>query len=398
MTEVLLSPTSAVQKWRKQAIYEYVRQSRFLPYTGPGSSSASSAASGKPMPIIQILNELTGVGGNVINVPLITRLKGQGVSGSQVLVGNEDTLGNYNAQVATDWIRNGIVVPKSTSYKTDIDLWNAGKMTLGTWMAEKLRDNLIQTMASVIVPGQTFTDPTTGLTSVGPDQSVYWSNATAAQQNAYLVNNIDRIVMGHLVSNTSSGVMATALANIAAATDRGSVAIFNLAKRLAKKAGTPVGSTVPHIRPYMTPDSGREYYVAFCASNTFRDIELDASMVAANTTSRAREGNGMDKNPIFQDGDLIYNGVIYVCMPELDQLTLVGAGNGGSNVDQNFMVGQQALVLAYSQMLRYITNKERDYEFRPGVAVEECRGTKKLSYNGTMLGVVPVFTSSVPDA
>lgn len=398
MTEVLLSPTSAVQKWRKQAIYEYVRQSRFLPYIGPGSSSASSAGSGKPTPIIQILNELTGTGGNVINVPLITRLKGQGVSGAQVLVGNEDTLGNYNAQVATDWIRNGIVVPKSTSYKTDIDLWNAGKMTLGTWMAEKLRDNLIQTMGSVIVPGLTFTDPTTGLTSTGPDQSVYWNNATSAQQNAYLVNNIDRMLFGHLVGNSSSGVMATSLANISTATDRASTLIFNLAKRLAKNAGTPVGSTVPHIRPYMTPDSGREYFVAFCAPNTFRDIQADAAMVTANTTSRAREGNGMDKNPIFQDGDLIYNGVIYVDMPELAQLTLVGAGAGGSNVDQNFLVGQQALVLAYSQMLRYITNKERDYEFRPGVAVEECRGTKKLSYNGTMLGVVPVFTSSVPDA
>lgn len=398
MTEVQLSPTSAVQKWRKQAIYEYVRASRFLPYTGPGSSSASSAGSGKPTPIIQILSDLQGEGGNVINVPLIPRLKGQGVSGSQVLVGNEDNLLNYNANVATDWIRNGIVVPKSTSYKTDIDLWNAGKMTLGTWMAEKLRDNLIQTMGSVIIPGLTFTDPTSGLQSPGPDQSVYYGNATAAQLNAYLVNNIDRILMGSLVGNTSSGVWATALANIDTTNDRGSTAMFNLAKRMAKNAGTPVGSTVPHIRPYMTPDSGREYFVAFCAPNTFRDIQADAAMVAANTTSRAREGNGMDKNPIFQDGDLIYNGVIYVDMPELAALTQVGVGNSGSNVDMNFMVGQQALVLAYSQMMRYITNKERDYEFRPGVAVEECRGTKKLSYNGTMLGVVPVLTSSVPDA
>ena len=398
MTEIALSPTLAIQKWRKQAIYEYVRQSRFLPYTGPGAASSTSTGSAKAMPIIQVLQELEGAAGNVINIPLVTRLKGQGVTGSQVLVGAEDDLGNFNAQVATDWIRNGIVVPKSTQYKTDIDLWNAGKMTLGTWMAEKLRDNLIQAMGSVIIPGLAFTDPVTGYSSLGPDQAVYFGNATASQLNAYLVNNSDRMLFGHLVGNSSSNVFATSLANISTASDRASTLIFNLAKRLAKLAGTTTGSTVPHIRPYMTPDSGREYFVAFCASNTFRDIQADAAMVAANTQSRPREGNGVEKNPIFQSGDIIYNGIIYVEMPELNQLTMVGVGNGGSNVDQNFLVGQQALVLAYTQMMRYVTNKIRDYEFRPGVAVEECRGVKKLSYNGTMLGVIPVFTSSVPDA
>ena len=398
MTEIALSPTSAVQKWRKQAIYEYVRASRFLPYTGPGSSSASSAASGKPTPIIQVLSDLTAGGGNVINVPLITRLKGAGVSGAQVLVGNEDDLGNFNAQVATDWIRNGVVVPKSTQYKTDIDLWNAGKMTLGTWMAEKLRDNLIQTLASVIVTGFNYTDPMSGVTTVGPDQAVYYGNATSTQLNAYLVNNSDRILMGSQIGNTSSGVWATSLANIDTTNDRASTAVFNLAKRMAKAAGTATGSTAPHIRPYMVPESGKEYFVAFCAPNTFRDIQNDTAMQNANREARAREGAGMDKNPLFQDGDMIYNGIIYVEFPELAQLTQTGVGASSCNVDMNFLCGQQAIAIAYSQMLRYITNKERDYEFRPGVAVEECRGQKKLSYNGTMLGVVPVLTASVPDA
>lgn len=398
MSEVQLSPTSQKQVWRKRAIFEYVRQSRFLPYTGPGSASGSTDGSRGPMPIIQVFNELEATPGNVINIPLITRLKGQGVSGSQLLVGNEDDLGNYNAQVATDWIRNGIVVPKSTSYKTEIDLWNAGRSVLGTWLAEKLRDNLIQTMASIITPGPTFTDPVSGLTSVGPDGAVYYANATAAQRNAYLVANSDRILFGSAISNSSSGVWATALANIDTTSDRGSTAVFSLAKRMATLAGTPVGSTVPHIRPYMVPESGREYFVAFCATNTFRDIQNDTAMIAANRDARAREGDGMKRNPLFQDGDLEYNGIIYVQFPELDQLKIIGGGASGANVDQNFLVGQQAIALAYSQMMQYQTDLLYDYRFRPRVGVEECRGQKKLSYNGTMLGVVPVLTASVADS
>lgn len=398
MTEVSLSPTSAVQKWRKQAIFEYVRASRFLPYMGPGANSANNQASGRPMPIIQVLNDLDASAGNIINIPLITRLKGQGVSGSQVLVGNEDDMGNFNASVAVDWVRNAVVVPKSTSYKTDIDLWNAAKMLLGTWNAEKLRDNLIQAFGSIIVPGLPFTDPSTGVVSSGPDGAVYYANATATQRNAYLVANSDRILMGSQVGNTSSGVWATALGNIDTTTDRASTAVFSLAKRMAKLAGTPVGSTAPHVRPYMVPESGREFFVAFCAPNTFRDVKNDTAMQNANREGRPREGNGVEKNPLFQDGDMLYDGVIYVEFPELAQLTQIGVGNSGCNVDMNFLCGQQAAALAYSEMLKYISNMDRDYKFRPGVAVEECRGQKKLSYNGTMLGVVPVLTASVPDA
>lgn len=398
MSEVQIAPQTAKQAWRKTAIREYVRDSRFLPFTGPSPTASSSKASASPMPIIQVLQDLEGKAGNVINIPLVTRLKGQGVSGSQILVGNEDDMGNSNAQVATDWIRNGLVVPKSSSYKTDLDLWSIGKSLLGDWFAEKLRDNLIQAMAAVMIPGNPYTDPTTGLTTVGADMGVQYVNSTAAQRNAYLTNNIDRILFGNSKSNAVAGAWATSLANITTSTGRASSATFSLAKSIAKKAGNGVGVTTPHIRPYKVPQSGREYFVAFCASNTFRDIGNDTAVINANRDARAREGEGMANNPLFQDGDLIYKGVIYVEFPELDVLTQVGVGGSSSNVDFNFLCGQQALALAFTQMMQPHTDLVRDYGFRPGVAIDECRGQIKLSYLGTMLGVVPVMTSSVDDA
>ena len=393
MAEVVLSPASAKQVWRKQAIVEYVRMSRFLPYTGPGSSTASSMGSATSMPIIQVLSDLKVGAGNIVNVPFFGRLKGQGVSGNQVLVGAEDVLNNTDAAVKTDWIRNGIVVSKGVQFKTEIDLMNIGKMQLGTWMAEKLRDNLIQAMAAVIVPGLTQVDQSSGLPYLGADQAVPYAFANTAQLNTYLQNNIDRILMGNAVGNTSSGSWATSLANISTTTGRASTLTFSLAKRMAKLAGTLATSTAPHFRPYMTKP-GKEYFVAFCATNTFRDVQADAAMTSANRDARPRD---VDANPLFQDGDLIYNGVVYVEMPELNQLTQIGVGANGSNVDMNFMCGQQAIALAYSEMMDYVIDNRRDYQFRPGVAVQECRGQMKLSTNGTQLGVFPVLTSSVGD-
>ena len=69
-------------------------------------------------------------------------------------------------------------------------------------------------------------------------------------------------------------------------------------KRLAKKAN-------PRIRPYKLKN-GREYFVVFCGSHCFRDLQSDTTIINANTQARPREGDGLDKNPLFQDGDLLY--------------------------------------------------------------------------------------------
>ena len=80
-----------------------------------------------------------------------------------------------------------------------------------------------------------------------------------------------------------------------------------LLKRIAMGAS-------PKIRPFKT-DSGYEYYVCFAGLNTFRDLK--ASLETINKDARPREQNGVDKNPLFQDGDQIYDGVIVRQVPEI---------------------------------------------------------------------------------
>jgi hypothetical protein len=41
-------------------------------------------------------------------------------------------------------------VPKSTQFKTEINLLNAGRTALKVWESEKLRDDIIKGLASVV--------------------------------------------------------------------------------------------------------------------------------------------------------------------------------------------------------------------------------------------------------
>lgn len=377
--EVILASASEKQTWVTKFLKEYVRESGFMPYMGTAEDN-----------IIRIRNELKTEGGAYINIPLVTRLKGRGVRGAEVLKGNEDDLGNFNDQVRIDWIRNGVKVPKSTSYKTDIDLFDAAKPALRTWDAELLRDDTIDAFGSIIIPG---TADANGI--AGTDSAVLYSAATATQRNTFLTNNSDRILFGASKSNASSGVFATALGNIDNTADKLTAATATLAKRMARTAGQATGSI--NIRPFKSDmTAGREWFVMFCNSLSFRDLSLDTTIINANTQARAREGDAMERNPLFQDGDLLYNGIIFREIPEIPVLT--GAGAGGIDVGPNYLCGQSAITVAYGQDPMFRTDLKEDYEFRPGVAIEELRGIKKTSYAGKQYGIVTVYTAAVADA
>lgn len=368
MAEVTLATASEKQKWLKSYFSEYVRASGLLPYMGRTNND-----------IIIAKYELQEEAGKTINIPLITRLKGSGVTGSAVLDGNEEELGNYNCAISVDWRRNGIRVPKSTSYKTEIDLFAAGKTALKVWEAEKLRDDVLKAFLQVITSGDTVVD---------------WASASAANKNTWVAANSDRVLFGVAKSNYSA-TFSTALGNLDTTNDKATAATMSLAKRIAKTAD-------PHIRPYMTED-GREYFVAFHGSRTFRDLKADSTITAANRDSRAREGSGMDRNPIFQDGDLIYDGVIHREVPEIDALcTSLGGfdGQGAASADVRpvFLAGAQAIGIAWGQEPTMRTDMTKDYQFRPGVAVEELLGVKKLAYNGVQQGLVSVFLAAAADS
>jgi N4-gp56 family major capsid protein len=377
MAEVTLASASVKQVWQKQYFQEYIRESGFKDYMSNTNNGNKSGI------VLCRFDQLAKEAGKTINIPFIGRLKSAGVTGSSVLDGNEESLTNFNCPISIDWRRNGVRVPKSTSFQTEIDLWNAAKDGLRGWEAEKVRDDLIAQLLSVVGAPD----------SNGNSATITYDVATTGQKNAYAAANKDRLLFGNANSNYSA-TWATALGNVITSTGKASAAGASLAKRIAKLAD-------PHIRPYKT-ETGREFYVAFHGSRSFRDIKADATMVSANTNARAREGAGMEKNPIFQDGDIIYDGVIHHEVPEIDAYaSLVGldaAGGSSADVRPVFVCGVGAAGIAWGQMPTMRTDMIKDYGFRPGVALEELLGVKKVCFNGVQNGVVTWLVAAAADS
>jgi N4-gp56 family major capsid protein len=367
MAEVTLASASEKQKWINNYFQEYIRESGFSGYMGKSNNS-----------IIIAKYELQEEAGKTINIPLITRLKSAtGVTGSAVLDGNEEELGNYNCAISVDWRRNGVRVPKSTSYKTEINLLDAARDALKAWEAEKVRDDIIRAMLSVVTTA---------------DTTVNMGDSTAANRNAFMAANADRVLIGNAVSNYSA-TWATAMGNIDTTNDKCNTAQMSLAKRIAKLAD-------PHIRPFRSK-VGQEFYVAFHGSRTFRDLKADSVMTQANRDARPRD---VADNPLFQDGDLIYDGIIHREVPEIDAVAAGGTyslnavGASSCDVRPVFLCGAQAVGIAWGQEPTPRTDNVKDYGFRPGVAIEELLGVKKLAFNGVQQGMVSCFFAAAADS
>lgn len=381
--ETQLATASQKQIWMADYFKEYVRGSRFAPYMGRG-----------PTAIIMARYELQTEAGKTINMPLITRLKGDGVTGSQVLDGAEEELGNYNMPISVDWRRHGVRVPKSTSYATEIPLLNAARPLLRQWESEKLRDDIIKAMFALVIA-----DTASGGASV----NLY--DSQVADRNTFLVNNADRVLFGQVISNYST-TWATAIGNVDTTNDRCTIAAMSLMKRIAKTAD-------PHIRPYQQDDAeGEEWFIAFHGSRTFRDLKQDSTLTTANREARPRENGTYMKNPLFKDGDVVYDGIIHREVPEMDAIaangssvgtgsggySLNGAGNTNADVRPVCLCGQQAIGIAWGQEPTPRTDLNKDYQFRPGVAIEELLGVKKMAFNSHMHGMVMGFFAAAADS
>lgn len=370
------------QVWDDQFFTEYVRANRFRRYMGTS-----------PDNIIQVREQLGRQPGDRIAFGSVRSISG-GVTGNTVLEGNEAELDTRSMTVAIAPLRNAVVVTDWDDQKSVMDLRAAARPALRSWAQEKLREDVIRALKSV--------PNTAGV-------MVPWETATAAERNTWLTNNADRVLFGSAKSNGSSNVVATALATIDNTADKLTPAVVSLAKRMAQSAA-------PRIMPTRTREEDEEWYLMFANPRSFRDLATDATMVQANRDARVR---GVDTNPLFTGGSLVWDGVIIREIPEMDLAIaastgrlptnggiLAGAGTGAIDVGFNFLCGAQALGAAWAQRLRSTTDV-RDYNFRHGVGVQEIRGIEKLMFGkdtatdtGTLVqnSVVTVFTSAVADA
>jgi N4-gp56 family major capsid protein len=352
--------------WDSEFFTEYVRKSQFSRYFGTKMES-----------MIQIKEDLTAKKGDSIVFPAVRRLVGAGVTGNTVLEGNEEVLNARSMKLSVGVIRHAVAVSDWDDQKSVIELRDAAREALMTWELEKMRNDIISSLGSI--------------TADGSVQLTYGA-ATAGQRNTHLTNNADRTLFGALVANGVSNVFATALLTLDNTADKFSTGMISMAKRRAKAAN-------PRLRP-ITVNGDEEWWVIFCNSAQYRDLQADPVMIASLQQGWVR---GAD-NPLFTAGDLIWSGTIIREIPELT--TVTGAGAGGIDVAPAFMCGAQALGIGWAQRAKSTTNT-RDYGFMHGTGIQEMRGIGKLRFGTDVTtddakpidqGVFTMWTASIGDA
>lgn len=350
MTLSTVQTANVAKQWDAEFYREYIRANRFARYQGTDSNS-----------IIQLKEQLTKKPGDALTISLVAALSGAGVSGNTQLEGAEETLLNYGHQISIAAYRNGVAITNWEEQKTAIGLRNAAKPVLKDWAMELNRSKIITALGSVI--------PNAG-------GQVAYGSATATQRDEFIVSNADRVLFGAAKGNTKA-TFALSLAELDANADKLTRGVVSLAKRIAKTAN-------PIIRPVRVNDD-EEWYVMFTDSLSFRDLKADMATVHADARERGKS------NPLFTDGDLVYDGVIIREVPE------IGSLSGSATTGQAFLCGAQALGHVIGK--RWTSKTEsRDYDFVNGVAIEGFFGTEKLVYNGKQHGVVNVYTYAAADA
>lgn len=359
--------------WLKDFVVEAYRKSAYDKYMGAGMDN-----------IIVTLEDLTKANnGDTVIVPLVTRLDNAVVRGEQVLSGNESALGTANDRVTVDFIRHGVKITKNTRYKAAIDLFKAARPELRNKTSRALRTDISTAFRSIIVQGVADAQGRSF------DVAVPYEAATTGQRDGFLVANTDRIKAGNAsTANKVSGSWNTMLGTLTVANDKLTAQMLRDARDMA--LATDFDDAVgPAISPVSFDEDGNsEGFVFFATLKQYNDLRSDPEVVA---NYRSNPAPDYSKNPLFYAGDIMIDDILVRKMQYLP--TLGAVGNGGAQVEMGFLTGQSAVVNAIAQWPTDI-KEDIDYMFRNGVGIEECRGTKKLSFKGKQFGVVTVLSAT----
>lgn len=380
MADTTVPTALRVKQWDDNYFTEYIRGNRLARYMGTDENS-----------IVQVREQLSKKKGDTIIFELVNKLKGQGRKNNQTLEGFEEDLSQRSWPLTINVYRHAVVVPEMEEQVTAISLRDAGKAGLMNWSMEHTRDKFLSALGSkgtVLAGAGQSTGPDTYL---GNSSAFQVANATAL--NTWLTLNSDRVLFGALKSNAVSNVFATALATVDSTNDKLTSSAVSVMKRIAK-------NSTPKVRPIKV-NGDEEWYVMFAGSEPFRDLKLDANIIASRQYALDR---GED-NPLFTDGDIVWDGVIVREIPELSQSKWLAQGTSSIDVGEVHLCGGQAIGYALAQRWNTRT-QDRDYQEKHGIAVRQMYEVGKLQFgtgvndtdNPKDNGIVTGFFSAVGDA
>lgn len=374
MANSIVGQENIVTRFQKKVNHDYIRKGRYGPFIGSNDNA-----------VIHIKQGLKKV-----SMPLVAKLaSGEGVKGSQTLTGNEEALANFAFELTPTYYRKGVLVDNEENEKSEFELKQEARPALMGWGMELKRDHITQAFGA-IEAGGTYSN---------------YGDASAADLDTWNTNNQDRVLYGASVTNNTSGNHTSSLAAITTATDQISVSVIKLAKDLAEQAN-------PIIRP-LKINEDQDWYVLFLETVGFRALQQDTEIIQANREARARN---LD-NPIFNGGDLLYDGIIIKKVPDMKKFIdgdstgsvfdgvwganavsgdgLDNGGDSGTRLGVGFLCGTQAQGFGLGRMPSFKRRKEDDYEHQNGVGLAMKHDIKKMFYNNKQHGAVTIFYSAV---
>ena len=191
-------------------------------------------------------DDLSKSAGDTIKIPIVKKLSGAGVTGTNTLLGNEEDITTSTFLLPIDFIRHAVVVNKKELQSTPYDMLNTAKNLLKSWGVRKIESMM-------------FTNASTG-----NDIVLYGGDATT-------VDEID-----------AADTLTTALISKAKA------------KIKASRECAPVRI------------DGKDYYVMFIDPFQAYALKLDNAWQQAQREANVR---GLE-NPIFSGALGIWDGVI----------------------------------------------------------------------------------------
>lgn len=313
--------------WAEDTWKAGLHKSYFEKFTGKGADS-----------IVQIKTELQKGKGDSITIPLLMPLKGAGVTGDNMLEGNEESLIYKDFSVSIDQLRNAVrIAGKFEEQKTQINMRTDAKNSLSDWLGRTI-DNMVFTKLS--------TNPSS-----------------------------DRVVYGGTAKSASA----------LTATDTFSADLIGVTKRLA------LADEDTMVKPIRV--NGVDTYVMVIDQYQARDLMNDEKFINAQKYANIRG----EKNPIFSGALGMYDGVVIH-----QHNRIVRNTSGSVPYSSALFLGAQAAVMAVGNNPTWNEDKfdygnQVGFAFGRMFGIEKAAYDFDGDGKATDFGVVNVITATPND-
>lgn len=359
VTTYPLNDALAVKRWARELAYEVRKGLEIAPLIGTSKDS-----------IIQEKTELKDTGDKV-TVGLRVRLTGEGVTESQVLEGNEETLSTYTDSLIINELAHAVRVKNGNTIdpqRVTFDLRDEAREALRDWYSERLSLAVFLQLCGYTGASITYRGT---LVNLSPKYTGLNPVAAPTANRTYRVN-----------AQVSDQALTTA--------DTFGLADITKAKELARTVN-------PRIRPVKV--NGADKYVLYLHPYQVTDLKLEAQGSGAISWSdiqlAALAGGDSSKNPIYTGAIGEYDGV--VLRESEDVCTGLHSGTGAeiTTVRRAVLLGAQSGLVAFSSKFSKNSpykwvEKTFDYERELGVSAQGIMGLKKTQFNGEDFGVITI--------